>query len=216
MRRESHVRFCEGLRVRFPRATRLVVGFEHREEAERFLTELRERFQQFGLELHPDKTRLLPFGRHTDRRWRNGGGAKPGTFNFLGFTHSCGKTRKGGFTVLRQTMHKRVQAKLVALKEELRRRMHVPIPEQGAYLRSVVTGHVRYYGVPMNGRAIGAFRKAVGRLWLRTLRRRSQKHRLTWDRMCRLIRLFLPPARVCHPYPLQRFGVLTRGRSPVR
>jgi group II intron reverse transcriptase/maturase len=193
-----------------------VVGFEHREEAERFLTELRERFQQFGLELHPDKTRLLPFGRQTDRRWRNGGGDKPGTFNFLGFTHSCGKTRKGGFTVLRQTMHKRVQAKLVALKAELRRRMHVPIPEQGAYLGSVVNGHVQYYGVPMNGWAITAFRQAVGRLWFRTLRRRSQKHRLTWERMGRLVRLFLPPARICHPYPLQRFGVLTQGRSPVR
>ncbi|MFN8626361.1 MAG: group II intron reverse transcriptase/maturase [Candidatus Binatia bacterium] len=193
-----------------------VVGFEHREEAERFLTELRERFQQFGLELHPDKTRLLPFGRQADRRWRNDRGDKPGTFNFLGFTHSCGKTRKGGFTVLRQTMRKRVQAKLKEVKDKLRRRMHDPIPEQGAFLGAVVRGHVRYYGVPMNGWAITAFRRAVGRLWCRTLRRRSQKHRLRWERMHRLIRLCLPPARVCHPYPLQRFGVRTQGRSPVR
>jgi RNA-directed DNA polymerase len=193
-----------------------VVGFEHREEAECFLTELRERFQQFGLELHPDKTRLLPFGRQADRQWRNGRGDKPGTFNFLGFTHSSGKTRKGGFTVLRQTMRKRVQAKLVELKAELRRRMHDPVPAQGAFVAAVVRGHARYYGVPMNGWAITAFRQAVGRLWFRTLRRRSQKHRLRWERMHRLIRLCLPPARVCHPYPLQRFGVLTQGRSPVR
>jgi group II intron reverse transcriptase/maturase len=193
-----------------------VVGFEHREEACRFLGELRDRLQQFGLELHPDKTRLLPFGRQADRQWRNGRGEKPGTFNFLGFTHKSGKTRKGGFTVLRQTMRMRVQAKLVALKQELRRRMHDPIPEQGAFLAAVVRGHARYYGVPMNRWAITAFRQAVGRLWFRTLRRRSQKHRLAWIRMSRLIRLCLPPARICHPYPLQRFGVLTRGRSPVR
>jgi RNA-directed DNA polymerase len=193
-----------------------VVGFEHREEAERFLAELRQRFEQFGLEVHPDKTRLLRFGRTADRQWRYGRGDKPGTFNFLGFTHSCGKTRKGGFTVLRQTMRMRVQAKLRAIKDELRRRMHDPVPEQGAFLSSVVRGHVRYYGVPMNGWAINAFRQAVGRLWYRTLRRRSQTHRLRWERMQRLIRLCLPPARVCHPYPLQRFGVRTRGRSPVR
>jgi len=193
-----------------------VAGFEHREEAERFLAELHERFQQFGLELHPDKTRLLPFGRQADRQWRTGWGDKPGTFNFLGFRHSSGKTRKGAFTVPRHTMRTRVQAKLVELRTELRRRMHDPLPEQGAFVAAVVRGHTRYYGVPMNGSAITAFRQAVGRLWFQTLRRRRQPHRLRWERMQRLIRLCLPLALVCHPYPLQRFDVLTQGRSPVR
>ena len=193
-----------------------VVGFEHRQEAERFLEELRERFAKFGLELHPDKTRLIPFGRYAERNWRNGRGPKPDTFNFLGFTHSSGKTRNGRFIVLRQTMRRRMQAKLKELKVELWRRMHQTIPEQGAYLRSVVMGHVRYYGVPLNGWAIGVFRQEVGRLWLRTLRRRSQKHRLPWQRMHRYIVRWLPPARVCHPYPWARFAVTTQGRSPVR
>ena len=193
-----------------------VVGFEHREEAERFLEELRERFARFGLELHPDKTRLIPFGRKAQKDWHDGRGPKPDIFHFLGFTHSSGKTRGGRFIVLRQTMRKRVQAKLTELKQELRRRMHQTIPEQGAYLRSVVMGHVRYFGVPLNGWALVAFRSAVGRLWLWILRRRSQKHRLTMERFLRYRDRWLPPARVCHPYPWARFGVITQGRSPVR
>lgn len=200
--------------VRF--ADDFVVGFEHRQEAERFLEELRERFEKFGLELHPDKTRLIPFGRNADRDWRNGRGPKPETFNFLGFTHSSGKTRRGKFIVLRQTMRRRMQAKLKELKQELWRRMHQTVPEQGAYLRSVVAGHVRYFGVPLNGWAISAFRLEVGRLWHRTLRRRSQKHHLPWQRMQRYILRWLPPARVCHPYPWVRFSVMTQGKSPVR
>ncbi len=197
--------------VRF--ADDFVVGFQHRHEAERFLAELRERFAKFGLELHPDKTRLIPFGRFAGK-----GGTKPPTFNFLGFTHSCGKTRRGGFTVLRQTMRQRLRAKLREVKAELKRRMHRPIPEQGAYLRSVVGGHVRYYGVPMNGWAIGVFRKVVGWLWHRALKRRSHKahRRLRWDRMRRIIDRWLPPARICHPYPLHRLGVITQGRSRMR
>lgn len=200
--------------VRF--ADDFVAGFEHREEAERFLFELRERFGQFGLALHPDKTRLIPFGRRPAREWRDRGGPKPGVFNFLGFTHSCGKTRKGGFTVLRQTMRRRLQGKLKALKEELRRRMHRPIPEQGAYLRSVVSGHVRYFGVPNNGASIGLFRKVAGWLWWRALKRRSQKHRLPWERMRRLLDRWLPPARICHPWPSQRLALLTQGKSRMR
>ena len=200
--------------VRF--ADDFVVGFEHREEAERFLEELRERFARFGLELHPGKTRLIPFGRKAQQDWHDGRGPKPDIFHFLGFTHSTGKTRNGRFIVLRQTMRKRVQAKLRELKQELRRRMHQTIPEQGAYLRSVVIGHVSYFGVPLNGWAIVAFRKSVGRLWRRTLRRRSQKHRLTAQRFYRYMDRWLPPARVCHPYPWARFGVITQGRSPVR
>ncbi len=200
--------------VRF--ADDFVVGFEHREEAERFLIELRERFAKFGLTLHPDKTRLIPFGRKAASDWRHRGGPKPGTFNFLGFLHSCGKTRKGWFTVLRQTMRQRLQAKLRALNEELKRRMHLPVPEQGAYLRSVVAGHVRYYGVPNNGASIGLFRKVAGWLWWRALKRRSQKKRLPWKRMKRYLDHWLPPARICHPWPSQRLAFITQGRSRMR
>jgi RNA-directed DNA polymerase len=201
--------------VRF--ADDFVVGFQHRVEAERFLAELRERFTRFGLELHPEKTRLIEFGRYA-RNIRTGRGDRgaPGTFNFLGFTHSCGKTRKGGFTVLRQTMRKRWQAKLKAVKAELKARMHEPIPTVGSYLRSVVLGHVRYYGVPMNGPAICAFRYAVGRVWWRVLRRRSQGNHLPWRRMRPLLNTWLPPARICHPYPLVRLGVITQGGSRMR
>jgi len=193
--------------VRF--ADDFVVGFQHRQDGERFLVELRERFTRFGLELHADKTRLIEFGRFAAENRQRRGGGKPETFDFLGFAHICGKTRRGKFMVLRQTMRKRMQAKLKAVKAELRRRMHRPIPEQGAYLRAVVTGHTRYYGVPMNGRAVGRFRNEVGRLWWRTLRRRSQKHRLPWQRMQRHIDRWLPPARICHAYSLDRINVST-------
>jgi group II intron reverse transcriptase/maturase len=200
--------------VRF--ADDFVVGFEHRHEAERFLAELRERFGKFGLELHPDKTRLIEFGRYAGRDRRRRGERKPESFNFLGFTHSCSKTRSGKYTVLRQTMRTRWQAKLKEIKYELRRRMHLPVPEQGAYLRSVVGGHFRYYGVPMNRPALGAFLMAVGRLWCHTLRRRSQRHRVNWQRMKRLMHRWLPSPRICHPYPFVRLGVPTRGRSRMR
>jgi RNA-directed DNA polymerase len=185
--------------VRF--ADDFVVGFEHREEAERFLLELRERFAQFGLELHPEKTRLLPFGRRPDREWRSGQGPKPGTFDFLGFTHVCGKNRKGRFVVQRRTMRKRMRAKLVEIKEVLRQRMHQPIREQGEYLRSVLRGYDRYYGVPMNSAALQTFRRAVLRLWHQTLRRRSQTHRITLTRMSQLVSVWFPPARIWHAYP---------------
>ena len=200
--------------VRF--ADDFVVGFEHREEAERFQAELCERLEKFGLELHQEKTRLFAFGRKAASDWRHRGGPKPGTFNFLGFTHLCGKTRKGEFTVLRRTMRQRLQAKLATVKAELRRRMHLPVPVQGAYLRSVVAGHVRYFGVPNNSRTIGLFRFLVGGLWWRTLKRRGQKHRLPWTRMRRYIDRWLPPARVCHPWPSQRLASVTRGRSRMR
>ena len=200
--------------VRF--ADDFVVGFQHRHEAERFLRELRERFAKFGLSLHPDKTRLIEFGPSADRNRRGRGQGKPATFNFLGFTHIWGKKRSGMFTVLRQTVRQRLQAKLQEVKAELRRRMHLPIPEQGAYLRSVVTGHVRYYGVPMNGPALGLFRQAVGRLWRRVLLRRSQTHRLPWHRMKHYLTRWLPPAHICHPSPLVRLGVVTPGKSRMR
>jgi group II intron reverse transcriptase/maturase len=200
--------------VRF--ADDFVAGFEHRQDAERFLAELRERFAKFGLALHPDKTRLVEFGRYAAVRRKRRGEGKPETFNFLGFTHICGRTRKGWFTVLRQTMRKRWQAKLKLVHTELRRRMHLPIPEQGSYVRSVVQGHVRYYGVPMNGPAIVAFRSAICWLWWRVLKRRSQTHRLPWDRMQRYVARWLPRARICHPYPSQRFDATTQGKSRMR
>jgi len=199
--------------VRF--ADDFVVGFEHRDDAERFLADLRERFARFGLMLHPDKTRLLEFGRHAAANRRARGEGKPESFNFLGFTHSCATTRKGGFTVLRRTMRTRMQAKLKAVKAELRRRMHHPLPELGAYVRAVVSGHVRYYGVPMNYPPLFAFAKAVSRLWWRVLARRSQRH-LPWHRMKRHIVRWVPPVRICHPYPLVRLGVVTQGGSRMR
>jgi group II intron reverse transcriptase/maturase len=186
-----------------------IVGFQHRHEAERLLADLRERFKRFGLALHPDKTRILEFGRFARENLSQRGEGRPETCNFLGFTHICGKTRGGGFTVIRRTMRTRRQAKLKEVYQELKRRMHDPIPEQGAYLRAVVGGHIRYYGVPMNGASLSAFRKEIGRLWSLVLKRRSQKHRMTWDRMKRLIDRWLPAVRVCHPYPLVRVGVIT-------
>lgn len=193
-----------------------IVGFQHRAEAERFLTELRERFRKFHLELHPDKTRLLEFGPFADANRRRGGRGKPETFNFLGFTHICGKKRNGRFTVLRQTIRKRLQAKLGEVKAEIRKRLHDPIPAVGQWLRWVVSGHIRYYGVPTNSQALHVFRSRVAWLWHRALSRRSQTGFVSWERMRRLIEHWLPPARVCHPYPLHRLGVITRGKSPVR
>ena len=193
-----------------------VVGFEHKLDAERFQAELAERLRDLHLELHPDKTRLLEFGRFATEQRQRAGQGKPETFNFLGFTHICGKTRRGWFTVLRQTMRTRLQGKLASLKRELRKRLHHPIPEVGRWLRAVVLGHTRYYGVPMNSAALSLFRLQVGRLWYRSLTRRSQKTSLTWDRMKRLISRWLPAARICHPYPLERMGVTTRGKSRMR
>jgi RNA-directed DNA polymerase len=199
--------------VRF--ADDFVVGFEHRSDAEQFLTDLRERFARFGLELHPEKTRLLEYGRYaaSDRRVRGAG--KPATFNFLGFTHCCATTRGGKFVVLRRTMRTRLQAKLKAVKAELRHRMHRPLPEQGAYVRAVVTGHVQYYGVPLNAASLGAFRRAIGRLWWQTLGRRSDAT-VPWSRMQRYMARWVPPVRICHPYPFARLNVTTQGGSRMR
>jgi group II intron reverse transcriptase/maturase len=194
--------------VRF--ADDIVVGFQHEADAKRFQAELRERFAKFNLELSPEKTRLIEFGPFAAEQRRRRGEGKPETFDFLGFTHICAKKRSNGrFTVLRQTIRKRLQAKLSEVKTELRRRMHDPVPEVGKWLRSVVGGHVRYYGVPMNSPALVTFRFQVGWLWHRALSRRSQNGRVHWDRMRRLIDRWLPPARVSHPYPLRRLGVIT-------
>jgi len=186
-----------------------IVGFQYEQEARRFLAELRERLAAYGLELHPDKTRLIEFGaRAVSDRDRQGRG-KPETFDFLGFTHVCGKTRKGRFTVLRQTARKRVRAKLHELKAELRQRWHSPVPEVGRWLGSVVRGHINYYAVPMNFPAVAAFRDRVIWLWRRALSRRSQKAQVTWPRMHRLVRAWIPRVRIAHPYPSQRLCLRT-------
>jgi len=194
--------------VRF--ADDIVVGFQSKLDAERIWAELIERFRKFRLELHPEKTRLLEFGPYAAANRQRRGQGKPETFNFLGFTHICGKKRSNGrFTVVRQTIRKRLQAKLSEVKAEHKRRMHDPIPEVGKWLGSVVRGHIRYYGVPMNGPALYVFRFQVGWLWHRVLSRRSQNGRVLWERMRRLIKHYLPPVQICHPYPLRRLGVIT-------
>ena len=187
-----------------------VVGFEHQSEAARFHQELAERFAKFKLKLHPEKTRVIEFGRYAAERRKRRGQGKPETFNFLGFTHICGKKRSNGmFTVWRRTMSKRQRAKLKAVKTELRKRMHQRVAEVGKWLRAVVAGHNRYYGVPSNLPSLGSFRYHVGRYWYRTLRRRSQKTRLTWERMYRLLDCWLPRPTLHHTYPLRRLGVIT-------
>lgn len=193
-----------------------VVGFQHLNDALRFRAELEQRLRKFHLELHPDKTRLIEFGRFAAENREQRGEGKPESFDFLGFTHMCSKTRKGKFTVLRQTVRKRLRAKLQAVKAELRRRMHDPVPKVGAWLGSVVQGHIQYFGVPRNSTALSLFRHECIRFWYWTMRRRSQKTRLTWKRMCRLVTRWIPPVRIVHPYPNQRLCVITQGRSPVR
>jgi hypothetical protein len=198
--------------VRF--ADDIIVGVQHREAAERFLAELRDRFAKFGLALHPDKTRIVPFG---PRAWsgRRAGRGKPGTFDFLGFTHISGTKRSGRYGLQRKTIRSRWQAKLHEVKTELRRRMHDPVPEQGRYLRSVLDGHFRYYGVPTNSDRLSAFRYHIRQLWQRALSKRSQKGRITNARMERYDR-WLPAPRICHPWPDERFDVTTRGKSRMR
>ncbi len=185
----------------------LAVGFEHEGDAHRFLDAMRERLGEFALSLHPDKTRLIEFGRFAavDRKRRGLG--KPETFAFLGFTFICGKSRQGSFQLHRKTRRDRMRAKLKDIKAELRRRMHQPIPTQGLWLKQVVTGHFAYYAVPTNSRALSAFRHYVTDLWRRTLRRRSQKDGFTWERMTKLVDVWLPQPRILHPWPDVRFDV---------
>ena len=200
--------------VRF--ADDFVVGFQHLGDAKRFLSDLRKRFAKFSLELHPDKTRLIEFGRFAAKNRRGRGLAKPETFDFLGLTHVCGKTRDGRFWLRRITIKKRMRAKLKQVKAELRRRRHWPIPEQGRWLASVLRGHLNYYAVPGNIDSVTAFRDQIRWHWIQTLRRRSQRHRMTWERYSRIEKKWLPPARIVHPYPSVRFAARTQGRSPVR
>ncbi|MBT2305363.1 group II intron reverse transcriptase/maturase [Variovorax paradoxus] len=185
----------------------IVVGFEHEADARCFWDAMRTRFEQFGLELHGEKTRLLEFGRYAAARRQRRGLGKPETFTFLGFTFICGKSRRGGFQLQRKTRGDRMRAKLQEIKVRLRERMHDTIPEQGRWLKAVVTGFFAYHAVPTNFRALGAFRYHVTDLWRRTLRRRSQKDRMTWERITKIAAAWLPSPRILHPWPNERFAV---------
>jgi len=184
----------------------MILGFQAQAEADRFLEDLRERLGKFGLELHPDKTRRIEFGRHAEQDRKRRGEGKPETFDFLGFTHISGKNRKGYFTVKRRTIAKRLRAKLQEIKQHLRRRRHEPVARTGEWLQSVVQGYFLYHAVPGNLDSLGTFRTRLPRLWRTQLLHRSQRHRCNWERMVRLAERWLPKPRVMHPWPTQRFG----------
>lgn len=200
------VRYCDD----FP------VGFEHTDTAEQLRRDLRERFHRFHRALHPDRTRLLECGRWArDRRQRRGQG-KPEPFDVLGLTHICRQTRTGMFTVRRKTVAKRLRRKLQELKPLWRERMHWPIRQLGAWRKSVLTGHYRYDGVPRNLGTLQGCRERILRYGCQTLRRRRQRHRITWQRLYARATPWLPQPHSVHPYPAQRLRVTTRGKSPVR
>jgi len=183
-----------------------VLGFQDAEEADRFLEDFRERLGKFGLELHPEKTRRIEFGRYAELNRKQRGEGKPETFDFLGFTHISGKNSKGYFTVKRRTIRKRLRAKLQEIKQQLPRRRHDPVAQTGEWLRSVVQGYFNYHAVPGNLPSLGTFRERLIRLWRTQLRQRSQRYRLSWDRLRQLADRWLPQPRVLHPWPMQRFA----------
>jgi RNA-directed DNA polymerase len=193
-----------------------IVGFERERDARQFLADLRDRLAKFNLELAPNKTRLIEFGRFAARDRARRGLGKPETFDFLGFTHCCGKTKNGRFTLKRITIAKRMRTKLGEVKDELKRRRHHSIPDQGRWLGSVLRGHYAYYAVPGNSDRINRFYNEVTRHWFKSLRRRGQRARLNWTRMRRIHARWLPPPRRMHPFPNARFDARTQGRSPVR
>jgi len=201
-----------------------VLGFQHRKEAERFLADLRERLQQFGLELHPDKTRLIEFGRYAAERRAKRGEGKPETFNFLGFTHICGKNHEtGNFMVYRKTIGKRMAAKLKDLKQKLRKKLHAPMVDTVEWLKSVVRGYFQYHALPRNEQRMKAFRHEVLRMWWWQLRRRSQRTRWGWNNFMEKLGHQLPKVEALHPYPEVRFALnhpdiweLIRGKNRVR
>jgi group II intron reverse transcriptase/maturase len=184
-----------------------VLGFQHREDAERFLEQLRERLAKFGLELHPEKTRLIEFGRFAAENRKKRGEGKPETFNFLGFTHICGSNyRTGKFTVHRKTIGKRMAAKLKDIRAQLHKRMHARVPGTVKWLQQVVRGYFQYHAIPGNSARLGAFRDEVLRSWIKALRRRSQRHRMSWERFNARLNSLLPPVQILHPYPDARFA----------
>ncbi len=194
----------------------LVVGFQHRDEAEQFLKEFQERLAKFGLEIHPDKTRLIEFGRFAETNRRERGEAAPETFVFLGFTHYCGVNSKGHFVVWRRTAAKKMRAKLHELKVELRRQMHEPVAVVGAWLKRVLEGYYRYQAVPGNQPMLRRFRDQLCRLWRHALRRRSQKRKPDWDRLRPIFAVWIPRPHTLHAYPSVRFDARIQGRSRVR
>ena len=200
-------REAKGAMILVRYADDIVVGFEHEAEARRFQEALRGRLEAFGLTLHPDKTRLIEFGRHAAANRARRGLGKPETFSFLGFTFICGRSRRGAFQLQRKSRGDRMRAKLKAVKEALRRCLHQPIPAQGRWLKQVVVGYFAYHAVPTNRRALMAFRNHVIALWRRALRRRSQKDGFTWTRMAKLAEAWLPKPRILHPWPSVRFAV---------
>jgi RNA-directed DNA polymerase len=211
--RSRHAR-GEVIVVRY--ADDVVLGFQHRSDAERFRKDLEQRLTRFGLALNAEKTRLIRFGRFAFQQRAERGLGRPETFDFLGFTHCCARTKDGRFAVRRRTIKKRMAAKLREVKALLMARRHWPIEAQGRWLGSVVRGHLAYYSVPGNIHQAGAFREQIVRYWRRALRRRSQKHRLNWQRMRLLADRWLPRARYTHPWPNERFAARTQVRSPVR
>lgn len=184
-----------------------VIGFQHRHEAEAFQRALSERLGKFNLKLHPRKTRLIEFGRFAVENRKRRGQGKPETFDFLGFTHMCSQTRDGVFIVRRKTIKERMRRKLQEIKQMLRSRMHWSKGQVGAWLRQVLLGYYRYYGVPLNTASLRAMRYLITRMWFKMLNRRSQKNSVNWEQMNRLVRRWLPPARICHPFPTQRLIV---------
>jgi len=199
--RQWHRRHATGKMLVVRYADDTVVGFEHRADAERFLSDLQQRMAEFALELHPDKTRLIEFGKRATANRATRKEGKPETFDFLGFTHICGRSRRGGFLLHRHTRRKSMRGKLQEVEKELRRRWHQSIPEQGQWLGQVVRGFNQYFGVPTNYKPMATFRHHVSVLWLRALNRRSQKDKTAWDKVTRLARDFLPMPRICHPWP---------------
>ncbi len=183
-----------------------MVGFQHKDEAERFLREFAERLAKFGLELHPDKTRLIEFGRYALANRQARGEGEPEGFTFLGFTHRCGINSKGYFTIRRHTARQRLEAKLQQVKQRLRQRMHEPVARVGEWLKRVLQGFYQYHAVPGNRRALQRFRTRIGWYWWQALKRRSQRGRLTVGRLNRLLSHWLPSPRVLHPYPTIRFA----------
>lgn len=185
----------------------IVVGFQHRHEAERFLGELTGRLADFALQLHPDKTRLIEFGRHAATNRKGRGLGKPEVFDFLGFTHICGRSRKGRFQLRRQSRRDRLRTKLREIRDSLWQHRHAPIEEQGSWLRHVMTGWFAYHAVPVNGSSLQIFRNTVIWHWRRALRRRGQRDKTSWKAITTLANRWLPRPRILHPWPSQRFAV---------
>jgi RNA-directed DNA polymerase len=207
MRGDFHVRFCERPGVRLPWATHLVIGFEHESDARHFWDAMRERLKEFALSLHPDKTRLIEFGRFAAANRKRLGLGKPETFHFLGFTFIAGKSRRGKFLIKRKTRRDRMRVKLQGISQELQKRMHQSIPEQGKWLGQVVQGYFNYHAVPTNSGALSTFRDEITKRWRRILTRRGNKGALTWERAKKLADDYLPKPRILHPWPEQRFVV---------